>query len=121
MFKSAWLLDMRSPKQPSASDPPKAIIVSELFVLSLSSMFPASSMWESRSLTSPACPTPPLQVVIVWVLYVAQHDWYLFPIFPSMVLSGEYAHLLLLLWCHVMCRGLYGSGMVESHTRQEQW
>ena len=40
MFKSAWLLGRRSLRQPSTADPPRAIIVSELFVLSLPSMFP---------------------------------------------------------------------------------
>ena len=38
MFKSAWLLGRMSLRWPSASDPPRAIAVSELFVLSLSSV-----------------------------------------------------------------------------------
>ena len=38
-----------------------------------------------------------------------------------MVLSGEHAQSLLLLWCPVMCRAFYVSSKVESLTRQEQW
>ena len=61
--KFAWLLCRRSPRWPSASDPPKARIVSELFVLSLSLLGPismplVSSTWESRSLSLPVCPVP---------------------------------------------------------------
>ena len=79
MVKFAWLLGKRSPRQPSTSDPPKASIVSELFVLSLSLLGPismplVSSTWELRSLSLPVCPVPLWQVVIAWVLYVAQYD-----------------------------------------------
>ena len=58
MFRSAWLLGRRLPRQPSASVPLRAIVVSEQFVLSLSSMFLVPSTWELRSLSSPACPAP---------------------------------------------------------------
>ena len=108
MFKFSWLLGRRVPRQLSASDPLKERIVSQLFVLSLSSMFLASSMWELRSLYLPACPAPPCQVVIVWVLYAAQSDWYLSLIFLSTVLSGECTRSLLLVWhpvrCSVLCK-----------------
>ena len=58
MFKFAQLLGRGLLRQPSTSDPLKAIVVSGLFVLSLSSMFLVSSMWKLRSLSSPVCPTP---------------------------------------------------------------
>ena len=58
MFKSTWLLGRRLLRWPSASDPPKAIAVSELSVLSLSAKFLVSSTWELRPLPSPPCPTP---------------------------------------------------------------
>ena len=79
MVKFAWLLGRRSPRHPSASDPPKTSLVSELFVLSLSlsgpiSMPLVSSTWESRYLSLPLHPVPLWQVVIVWVLYVVQYD-----------------------------------------------
>ena len=48
-FKSPWLLGRRLLRQPSASDPLKAIVVSELFMLSLSSVFLVSSMRALRS------------------------------------------------------------------------
>ena len=104
----------------------KQAVVSELFVLSLSlsgptSMPLVSSTWELRSLSSLVCPVPPWWVVIAWVLYVVQYDWYLSPSFLSMVLSGECAQSLLLLWHPVMCRAFYISSIVESLTRQEQW
>ena len=64
MPKFAWLLGRMLPRQPCTSDPSKAVIVSKLFVLSLSlsgsiSMTPVSSMSELRSLSSPVCPVPP--------------------------------------------------------------
>ena len=79
MLKFAWPLGRRLPRWPSTSDPLKAILVSKLFVVSLSllgpiSMPPVSSMWELRSLSLPVCPAPLWWVVIAWVLYVAQHD-----------------------------------------------
>ena len=102
-----WLLCRRL--QPSASDHPKAIVVPELFVLSLSllvpiSIHPVSSTWELSSMSLPVCPVPLWQVVIAWVLYVAQNDWCLSLSFPRTVLSGECTQLLLLLWCPVLCR-----------------
>ena len=102
MFKSAWLFSRRSLRQSSAFYPLKAIIVSELSAHALSSTFLTSSTWQSRSLS--ACPALPCWVVIALVLYVAQYDWYLFPIFLRMVLSGGHTHLLLLLWHSVICR-----------------
>ena len=129
MSRSVRLLGRRSPRWPSASAPPKIIIVSELFVLVLSLLGPgpisillASSMWELRSLSLHVCPAPLWWVVIMWVLYVVQYNWYLSLIFPRMVLSGECTHSLLLLGHPVMCRAFNVSSMVESLTRQEwQW
>ena len=124
MSKSASLLGKRLPRWPSALDPLKAIAVSELFVLSLSLsgsiyMFLASSKCELRSLSLYACPGPLWQVVIAWVLYVAQYDWYLSSSSLSMVLSGENAQSLLLLGQPAMCSALYGSSMLQSLPRQE--
>ena len=66
MLKFIWLLGRRSLRWPSASDPPKATVVSKLCVLSLLlsllgpiSMPPTSSLWELSSLFSPVCPAPP--------------------------------------------------------------
>ena len=127
MLRFAWLLGRRLLRWPSASDPPKATVVSQLCVLSLSlsllgpiTMPQVSYVWELSSLSS-VCPAPPWQVVIAWVLYVVQYDWYLSLIFPSMVLSGEHAHSFLLLWYPVMCTAFYVSSVGESLTRQEQW
>ena len=84
------------------------------------SPFVVMSLWELRSLSLPVCPVPPLQVVIAWVVYVVQYEWYLSLSLLSMVLSGECVQLLLLLWFPVMCRAFYVSSIVKSLTRQEQ-
>ena len=71
MLKFAQLLGRRLLRWPPVSDPPKAILVSKLFVLSLSlsgpiSMSLMSSMMELRSPSSLVCPASPWWVVIVW-------------------------------------------------------
>ena len=77
--KFAWLLGRRSLRNPPTSNPPEVSVVCKLFVLSLSllgliSMPPMSYTWELRSLSLPACPIPPWQVVTTCVLNVAQYD-----------------------------------------------
>ena len=94
--KFAWPLGRRSSRWPSASDSPKAIIVSEMFVLSLSLLGPISMplvsyTWELRSLSLSVCAASLQLAVIAWVLYVVQYDWYLSLISLSTVLSGEHA------------------------------
>ena len=124
MLTFSWLLGRRSLRQPSASDSPKSnhsiqTVCAFIVIVGPISMPLASSTRELSSLSSPVCPVPPWQVVIVWVLYIAQYEWHLSPIFPSMVMSDEYTCSLLLVQCPVMCRAFYISSVVESLARQE--
>ena len=72
----AWLLGIGSSGWPSVSEPPKAMVVSEPLVLSLSLSSPVlmpsmSSMGRLMSLST-GHPTPPWWVAIVCILYIVQ-------------------------------------------------
>ena len=120
----AWLLVISLLGWPSAFDPPKAVVVSEPLVLSLSLSGPvfmssASSMLRLMSLSTEH-PAPLWWVAMACVLYVVQWAWYLSLIFLSTVLSGEHIPSLFLMWWSDMCRAIYVTNMVELLTRQEQ-
>ena len=68
----AWLLGKSSSMLPPTSSPPKATIVSEPLMLSLSiPVASGSSTWRLMSL-SMGCPAPPWWVAIACILYTVQ-------------------------------------------------
>ena len=126
MVTFAWLLCRMLLRWSSASNPPKAIVVPDLFMLSLSllgpiSMPPMSSTWKSRSLSSPVCPVSLWWVVIASILYVMQYDWYLFQV--SWAWSWVVNVLNYFFCCSILlcAECFYISSIVQSLTRQKQW